>query len=60
MRGLNLNAGTRALATGYFFSKCGEFAFETAFAVVVVSMVDADLLLIGLVYFFRYLPSMVF
>lgn len=60
MHGLNLNAGTRALATGYFFSKCGEFAFETAFAVVVVSMVDADLLLIGLVYFFRYLPSMVF
>jgi len=60
MRGLNLNAGTRALAVGYFFSKCGEFAFETAFAVAVVSMVNADLLLIGLVYFFRYLPSMVF
>ncbi|MBF8792491.1 MFS transporter [Pseudomonas monteilii] len=60
MQALNLNAGTRALATGYCFSKCGEFAFEAAFAVVVVAIAEADLLLIGLVYFFRYLPSAVF
>ncbi|MCO7514533.1 MFS transporter [Pseudomonas guariconensis] len=60
MRALNLNRGTRTLSTGYFFSKCGEFAFETAFAVSVVSMAKADLLLIGMVYFFRFLPSALF
>ncbi|MDR0209522.1 MAG: MFS transporter [Pseudomonas putida] len=60
MRALNMNSATRALAASHCFSKCGEFAFETAFAVAVVSMTDADLFLIGLVYFFRYLPSAVF
>src|SRR5690606_31176899 len=60
MQALNLNRGTRTLSTGYFFSKCGEFAFETAFAVSVVSMAKADLLLIGMVYFFRFLPSALF
>lgn len=60
MQALNLNRSTRTLSLGYCFSKCGEFAFETAFAVAVVSMTEADLLLIGMVYFFRYLPSAVF
>jgi len=60
MQALNLNRSTRTLSVGYFFSKCGEFAFETAFAVAVVSMTEANLLLIGLMYFFRYLPSAVF
>ncbi|WP_410952155.1 MFS transporter [Pseudomonas sp. S1(2024)] len=60
MHALNLNYGTRSLAFGYGFSKCGEFAFEAAFAVAIVSLTDADLLLIGIVYFFRYLPSVVF
>ncbi|NWA09519.1 MFS transporter [Pseudomonas gingeri] len=59
MRALSLNRGTRTLSVGYFFSKCGEFAFETTFAVAVVSMAEADLLFIGVVYFFRYLPSVV-
>lgn len=60
MQVLSLNRCTRTLSIGYFFSKCGEFAFETAFAVAVVSMTEANLLLIGMVYFFRYLPSAVF
>ncbi|MFJ4048359.1 MFS transporter [Pseudomonas hunanensis] len=60
MQALTGNNGTRSLASGYCFSKCGEFAFEAAFAVAMVSMTDADLLLIGVAYFFRYLPSMVF
>ena len=60
MQALNLNYGTRSLAFGYGFSKCGEFAFEAAFAVAIVSLADADLLLIGIAYFFRYLPSVVF
>ncbi|MEN5035361.1 MFS transporter [Pseudomonas sp. TWI929] len=60
MQALNLNYGTRSLAFGYGFSKCGEFAFEAAFAVAIVSLTDADLLLIGIAYFFRYLPSVVF
>ncbi|MCK2122314.1 hypothetical protein MJ643_17140, partial [Pseudomonas sp. PNPG3] len=60
MHALNLNYGTRSLAFGYGFSKCGEFAFEAAFAVAIVSLTDADLLLIGIAYFFRYLPSVVF
>lgn len=60
MQALSLNSGTRSLTLGYCFSKCGEFAFEAAFAVAIVSMTDADLLLIGIAYFFRYLPSMVF
>ncbi|WP_026145603.1 MFS transporter [Pseudomonas asplenii] len=60
MQALNLNRGTRTLSMGYFFSKCGEFAFETAFAVAVVSMNEANLLLIGVVYFLRYLPSALF
>lgn len=52
MHALNLNYGTRSLAFGYGFSKCGEFAFEAAFAVAIVSLTDADLLLIGIAYFF--------
>lgn len=60
MYGLNLNRETRALALAHGFSKCGEFAFETAFAVAVVTLADADLLLIGVSYFFRYIPSLVF
>ena len=44
----------------FFFSKCGEFTFETALAVAVVTLTDADILLMGLVYFFRYLPSALF
>lgn len=60
MQALTVNYGTRSLALGYCFSKCGEFAFEAAFAVAIVSMTDADLLLVGIAYFFRYLPSVVF
>ncbi|WEK29192.1 MAG: MFS transporter [Candidatus Pseudomonas phytovorans] len=60
MQALTANYGTRSLATGYCFSKCGEFAFEAAFAVAIVSLTDADLFLIGIAYFFRYLPSVVF
>lgn len=60
MRVLAINNGTRRLSIAYFFSKCGEFSFETAFAVAVVTLTDADFLLIGLVYFFRYLPSALF
>ena len=33
MQALTGNNGTRSLASGYCFSKCGEFAFEAAFAV---------------------------
>ncbi len=60
MRALTLNSSTKTLSTAYFFSKCGEFAFETAFAVAVVTLAEANLLLIGLIYFFRYLPSALF
>ncbi|WP_223624806.1 MFS transporter [Pseudomonas monteilii] len=60
MQALSLNSGTRSLALGYCFSKCGEFAFEAAFAVTIMLITEADLLLIGVAYFFRYLPSMVF
>ncbi|QVM99089.1 MULTISPECIES: MFS transporter [unclassified Pseudomonas] len=60
MQALALNHGTQRLSAAYFFSKCGEFAFETAFAVAVVTLTEADFLLIGLVYFFRYLPSALF
>ncbi|MFJ4456258.1 MFS transporter [Pseudomonas sp. NPDC089392] len=60
MQAMNFNYATRSLAFGYGFSKCGEFAFEAAFAVAIVSLTDADLLLIGIAYFFRYLPSVVF
>ncbi|MFK3818625.1 MFS transporter [Pseudomonas sp. NPDC089407] len=60
MRVFSRNHGTRPLALGYAFSKCGEFAFEAAFAVAIVSMTDADLFMIGIAYFFRYLPSLIF
>ena len=60
MLALRLTPGTRSLSLGYSFSKCGEFAFEAAFAVAIVSITDADMLLIGIAYFFRYLPSVVF
>lgn len=52
MLALRLNPGTRSLSLGYSFSKCGEFAFEAAFAVAIVSITDADMLLIGIAYFF--------
>jgi MFS family permease len=60
MRVLALHHGTQRLSVAFFFSKCGEFTFETAFAVTVVSLTDANILLIGIIYFFRYLPSAFF
>ncbi|MNO51921.1 2-acyl-glycerophospho-ethanolamine acyltransferase [compost metagenome] len=60
MQGLLLNHSIQRLSTAYFFSKCGEFAFEAAFAVAVVTLAEANFLLIGLVYFFRYLPCALF
>lgn len=60
MHTLALNHGTQRLSIAFFFSKCGEFAFETAFAVAVVTLTDANMILMGLVYFFRYLPSALF
>lgn len=60
MQALCLNASTKNLSLSYFFSKCGEFAFETAFAVAVVTLSDTSLLTIGIVYFFRYLPCVLF
>lgn len=60
MQALTLNCDTKRLSASYFFSKSGEFAFETAFSVAVVTLTEADFLLIGLIYFFRYLPSALF
>ncbi len=60
MLALTHNREARVLAVGYFLSKCGEFAFEAAFAVTIVSLAGADILSIGVAYFFRYLPSLVF
>lgn len=60
MQALCLNASTKNLSLSYLFSKCGEFAFETAFAVAVVTLSDTSLLTIGIVYFFRYLPCVFF
>lgn len=60
MRVFKINHGVQRLSVAFFFSKCGEFSFETAFAVAVVTLTDADILLMGLVYFFRYLPSALF
>jgi MFS family permease len=57
MQPLTINHNTRQISLAYFFSKCGEFAFETAFAVAVVNLTEADLLTVGIIYFFRYLPS---
>lgn len=56
----NLSRNIKMLSVGFFFSKWGEFAFEMSFAVSVVSLTEANLLLIGAVYFFRYLPSALF
>ncbi|UVJ45236.1 MFS transporter [Pseudomonas sp. LS1212] len=60
MQALTFNSSTKILSSAYFLSKCGEFAFETAFAVAIVTLVDADILLVGFVYFLRYLPSALF
>lgn len=48
------------LSYSFFFTKLGEFTFEIAFAVTVVSLVNGDLLDVGLVYFIRYMPSAFF
>jgi MFS family permease len=60
MRALALNHNSQRLSAAYAFSKCGEFAFETAFAVAVVNVTNADIMWIGIVYFLRYLPSTLF
>lgn len=38
----------------------GDFAFEAAFAVTIIKLTNANLLTIGLIYFFRYLPCIIF
>lgn len=50
---------TRVVSAGFFFSKMAEFSFEAAFAILVISLTDADLGTLGLIYFFRYVPSVV-
>lgn len=57
---MTFSSSTKILSSAYFLSKCGEFAFETALAVAIVTLVDADILLVGFVYFLRYLPSVLF
>lgn len=57
---LTAHRSTRRLAITYFLSKCGEFAFEAAFFVAIVNLTDAELLLIGFVYFCRYMPCLLF
>ena len=47
------------LSTSFSLSKMGEFCFEAAFTVWVISLADAQLDTVGLVYFFRYLPCVI-
>lgn len=60
MWALTKNPSSKILSTSHFFSKLGEFAFETGFAVAIVMLTNADILLIGLVYCCRYLPCVLF
>ncbi|WP_341962196.1 MFS transporter [Pseudomonas sp. RC10] len=48
------------LSYSFFFTKVGEFTFEIAFAVTVVSLVTGNLLDVGLIYFLRFMPSALF
>ncbi|WP_455925298.1 MFS transporter [Pseudomonas putida] len=56
----NRRSSIRTLCAAYFFSKLGDFAFETAFAVAIIKMTNANILTVGLIYFFRYLPCVIF
>lgn len=60
MKALALNHDTRRLSIAYLLSKVGEFAFEAAFAVCLVRLTNADILLIGVAYFLRYIPTVFF
>lgn len=60
MQAVALNQTTRRLSAAYLFSKIGEFAFEAAFAVTVVRLANANLFIIGVIYFLRYIPTLIF
>jgi MFS family permease len=49
----------RLLSTSFSLSKTGEFCFEAALTVWIISLANAELATVGLVYFFRYLPCTV-
>jgi MFS family permease len=44
------------LLVSTLFGKTGEFAFEVAFALIAIDLLDGDIAQIGLVYFFRLIP----
>jgi predicted MFS family arabinose efflux permease len=44
------------LLVSTLFGKTGEFAFEVAFALIAIDLLDGDIAKIGLVYFFRLIP----
>lgn len=44
------------LLASTLFGKTGEFAFEVAFALIAIDLLDGDIAKIGLVYFFRLIP----
>ncbi|WP_459205895.1 MFS transporter [Pseudomonas sp. MLB6B] len=57
MHSLKNKQQVRVTSVSFFCSKMGEFSFETTFAVLAISLTDADLGMLGLIYFFRYIPS---
>lgn len=60
MKNILLNKKLLPLYFSSLTSKTGEFAYEIAFAIIAIELLSFDLLHIGTVYFFRFIPYLFF
>lgn len=50
------NTKLRPLSFAYLMSKIGDFSYEVVLALIALEITDGNLFLVGLVYFFKYIP----
>lgn len=58
--GVIFNKKTLPLYGSSLVSKIGDFAYEVIFAILAIELLDFDLYYLGLVYFFRFIPYLLF
>lgn len=58
--GAVFNRDTLPLYGGSLVSKVGDFAYEVVFVILAIELLDFDLYYLGWVYFFRFIPYLIF
>jgi DHA3 family macrolide efflux protein-like MFS transporter len=60
MQSVILNRKLLPLSFSSFISKTGDFAYEVAFVILAIELLSFDYFYLGIVYFFRFIPYLLF